>query len=188
MGRIADILMIIALITLMTFYLYVLFLSLNPRVSKEYYEYYISKTIDLSPKELANLREISPNVLYGHSSSKYIGFYKGWKIDPWNEKSLKWSSANKSSIIFIISDNNLFLGQLNLSVLAMGNQDVEIFLNGYPIFSGSVVDNKDLIINFDKNILKKGINELTFHIPNAKRRDIFDRRKYAISITKFNLQ
>jgi hypothetical protein len=43
----------VGIFLLIIFYCAIAYIGLNPVVSKDYYDYYISKTSDLSPKELS---------------------------------------------------------------------------------------------------------------------------------------
>lgn len=160
-------------------------MAFNPKVSDEYYNYYISKTIDLSPKEISNLQPISPNVAYNHNSIKHIGFLRGWSYP---EITHRWSNAKYAEIIFKIVDTSQFEGKINISIFPHEKQSIVIFLNEHIIYSSLHLQQSTLEINFDKKILKNGINRLSFQIPDAKKPASPDPRLLGIAFTNISLK
>ncbi len=165
------------------FYLVLVYFVFNPNVSKAYHDYYISKISSLSPKELDLMMNLIPQKKYIHTS-KDLGFI-GWSHPETNHR---WSDGPNSSIAFKIDDWQKLDGLLNLDCVALGRQNVSIFINdiniGHKIIEGELIFN----ITFNRALLRNGLNTLAFNFPDAHPPENGDQRILALALKSFQIR
>lgn len=170
--------------SLATLYAMLAYFTLHPRVSDAYHEYYISKKSDISPKEIDFIQNLTPNTAYNHTS-KDIGFKKGWSHP---EENHRWSNEQNSSIIFKIENPEKFEGLLKLQISTLGQQNVTLFFNEAHIYTGTMdATEKNIDILLGKQLLKSGINVLSFHFPDARQPNNGDPRFLAMAMKSLQL-
>lgn len=175
-----------AIFLIAAFYLFVLYLLLHPNVSDPYYRYYIAKDVNISPKQLEQIKALNPNKTYDHRNTD-IGYYRGWSH---SELEYRWTDGNHAEIKFIVDDKNRFNGEIYIQGILFDRQRVSMSLNNNEIYSGEVFerDGLELSIHFDKELLVDGLNTLAFDLPDARRPGGPDQRELAIALKQIAIR
>ncbi len=125
------------------------------------------------------LDTISTNRVIKHNSKKI--YFEGWS-NP--EEKHRWSLNNSSSILFILDSKDEIKGDLELSVMTLGEQKIEILLNQTQI--GKIeIDSRDsnIKLTFDKKLIKTDeVNEIKFIYSNPHQPNEDDSRILAMAL------
>ena len=123
---------------------------------------------------------------YLHNSMNLL--FVGWSgIEP----ELRWSEGTVSRIYFRVdlSKAGAFKGRLSIDAGTLGQQRVEVELNGRKVFCGKL-EGWDVSINetFPTPLLKNGTNCLRFILPDARSPGNGDPRVLALALRSVCLQ
>lgn len=163
------------------FYGLVLVLMLNPAVSEDYRQYYISRESGLSPNQLGRLQPINGVEVAGFRSEK-IGF------DSWSnaEAEFRWSLGHSPKLHFILNSQQALdsIGAIGLRFLPMGQQSVEIFVNNHLLseeaYDGSVA--VEITLAMPPALLRVGNNTVSFELPDARMPGNADARVLGVAL------
>ncbi|CAL1241604.1 hypothetical protein [Candidatus Methylocalor cossyra] len=179
-------------ILLGAYYLAVLAMALNPRVSEWYRRYYLSGETDLTPTAIARLAPITPGAVLSFRS-EILGF-DGWAAP----KKARWSLGTQPRIVFQVAegDGRRLSGHLRLEFNTLGTQRVQIALNGTPIHDHTYTcppQGESITfcpvtadIRFPPSLVMPGQNDLGFHLPDARLVPV-DGRVLAIAFKSLTL-
>jgi hypothetical protein len=125
------------------------------------------------------LDTISTNIVIKHNSKKI--YFEGWSN---SEEKYRWSLNDSSSILFILDSKDEIKGDLELSVMTLGEQKIEILLNQTQIGKFEI-DSRDFDIklSFDKKLIKTNeVNEIKFIYSNPHQPNEDDSRILAMAL------
>gem|GEM_PF-2730851 len=147
---------------LIVFYAAVLFAVLNPRVSREYREYYIEKNSHLSPFQLGKLKPLQAGVLYRSDDEQHLGFKSGW-----SSHDAGWRQIIERTAKLGVNFDQLTIQSISLFALQGErlNGVLDVRLNGLPLKLQPHGSNElEARYSIPRNLLLNGLNEVTIHL------------------------
>jgi hypothetical protein len=174
-----------AIISLVVFYLFVLYLMTHPNVSPAYRDYYILKSTDLTVKERARLPALQPGREYAHKDAA-IGF------DKWSgpEETFRWNDGKRARLVFRLDSATLAQAptRLVLNLSSHGSQRTDWRLNGAGLGARQVAGDGVLEFSLKPGMLRSGENVIEIDLPDAHRPNDSDNRALAIAFRSLRLQ
>lgn len=175
---------ILVALILVSFYIYVLYLSLNPDVSDDYYQYYIEKSTDLSPYQQRVLERGDPVFVITPFAGDYVEF-TGWSEARGGNR---WSLDDDAFIHFRLPDDKGVNGKIVISARYFSNQVVSVLLNGVKLESYKASGEMEVTIEIQPHIFEPDDNnELHFLFSNPQQPGGGDQRKIAMGLAKISI-
>jgi hypothetical protein len=165
---------------LVSLYLITLYLALHPKVSEQYFNYYIAKTTDLTKVDQDRMVDLKLNQLIS-SDTNHI-FFDRWAHP---RPGARLSKGNHPAIFFSLDQPEIDLCKcaLELKITPLWPQLIQISVNGNIHYDQVLKESSDIYIVLTKKDLKPGLNKISFKLESAKKLNFSDKHKSAIEFS-----
>lgn len=161
-----------------------LVLALNPKVSNEYYNYYIAKKTDFTKVDQDKLVSIKLGEVIPATTNQI--FFDRWiQYQP----DARLSKGNNPALIFILKQSDIENCKctLDLKLKPLWQQVIQISINESPVFDQMINESDTIQIQLDRTMLKVGLNLITFNLSGAKKIHFSDKYKSSLEFNSLNL-
>lgn len=170
---------------LLSLYLITLYLALHPKVNEQYFNYYITKTTDLTKVDQGRMVDLKLNQLISADTNQI--FFDRWAHP---RPGPRLSKGNNPAIFFSLdqSEINICKCALELKITPIWPQLIQISVNGNIHYDQVLSESGAIYIVLTKENLKPGLNKISFQLESAKKLNFSDKHKSAIEFISLTLQ